>query len=859
MSSKPIRSSTIATLALAAVFLLQVQPGFAGSGKTAGEGDLSGIAERELARRQAMVEQGRIKMAEGDRLMDEKDYEQAREAYRTAYLNLPDSFATAEERQIALEKFADASVKLAEQRIAEGRFDEAKTLIEEVVSVDYYPGYKPAVRLLARLEDPEWFNRAVTPSHIANVSQVDTWLREGQGYYDIGDFDLAMKRYDQVLNVDPYNSAAQRGKEMVQKQVYTYGEDAYNAARAQRLSEVQQAWEIPPRPFLDGPLIPESTAVGPGESLTALNQRKLNEIIIPKVSFADTTIREALEFLKQESVRRDTSAAPGQPKGVNIVLDAAAGLPAPAEGTEGGAADPGALAGTPITVDLSNVPLRVALEYVTRLAGLKFKVEPYAVLVVPQSSSIETLITKEYRVRADFLSIPTDGGTGGGSALPPNLGGSGGAGGTGPSGPNARAVLEAQGVNFPPGSSAIYFPSTSRLVVKNIQTNIELIDQIVESQESNKPKQITVESKFVEINQNDLKELSFDWLLGGFDIDSNARTFAGGGTAGTTQATGGRRFSDATVGPSDYTFTDPATGSAAGGSITTAALRSGRGATNAIALNAIDTLISNTAAGISPGTFAIAGILTDPNFQVVIRALDQKKGVDLLTAPRVTTKSGSAALVEIIREFRYPIEFDPPQLPEGNATSNLATPTTPTAFEMRPVGVTLNVLPTVGSDNYTIELELEPIVTEFEGFINYGSPINDPHNPGSTITDNTINQPIFSTRRVKTAVTIWDGQTVVLGGLMREDVQKVDDKIPVLGDIPLLGRAFRSKVEEHIKKNLVIFVTATLIDPAGQNLRLNRTEERIMTDGVTPETTIDTLPLPTSTGAPTEGGEAPMP
>src|SRR5207302_11390052 len=104
------------------------------------------------------------------------------------------------------------------------------------------------------------------------------------------------------------------------------------------------------------------------------------------------------------------------------------------------------------------------------------------------------------------------------------------------------------------------------------------------------------------------------------------------------------------------------------------------------------------------------------------------------------------------------------------------------------------------------------------GFINYGSPINaiGVNTIGGVIstsvpvelTPNVINQPVFSTRKVTTSVSVSDGQTVVLGGLMREDVQKTEDQVPTLGDIPLVGRAFRTNVDQHIKKNLVIFVTA---------------------------------------------------
>ena len=103
-----------------------------------------------------------------------------------------------------------------------------------------------------------------------------------------------------------------------------------------------------------------------------------------------------------------------------------------------------------------------------------------------------------------------------------------------------------------------------------------------------------------------------------------------------------------------------------------------------------------------------------------------------------------------------------------------------------------------------------PQVVEFEGFINYGSPINaiGVNTIGGVIaastpielTANVINQPVFSTRKVTTSVSVYDGQTVVLGGLMREDVQKTEDKVAILGDIPLVGRAFRTNVEQHEKR-----------------------------------------------------------
>src|SRR5213076_1651377 len=98
-------------------------------------------------------------------------------------------------------------------------------------------------------------------------------------------------------------------------------------------------------------------------------------------------------------------------------------------------------------------------------------------------------------------------------------------------------------------------------------------------------------------------------------------------------------------------------------------------------------------------------------------------------------------------------------------------------------------------------------VNTIAGVISTSSPI--------PLTEKVINQPVFSTRKVTTSVSVYDGQTVVLGGLMREDMQKTEDKTTILGDIPLVGRAFRTNVDQHVKKNLVIFVTARVITPAG--------------------------------------------
>jgi general secretion pathway protein D len=827
--------------------------------------------QRELRRRYDYESRGNAAVLEGEKFMKQRDYAKAHAAYKQAVTLIPNSANTAASWERAVEKFGESCGKLAEQRIAEGRYADAEMILRDLLD-NYDPKNKQAVVILSRLEMPDYYNKTLTPKFVGNVEQVKQWFLDAEGYYNSGRFDLAFKRCEQILNTDPYNIAAQQMKEKIDRAMSDAHLAGYNETRARAMREIDKAWVRPIRKFN---IVTETGPIDQGTQTSgniARIQKKLERIIIPTLEFKEATIREAVDFLKKKSKDLDTTEEREEDRGVNIVLklEGAGGGSAPmpemaapvAPAIPGleplpGAAPLAAPMAAPmptvnpgdarISISLTNIPLIEALKYVTGLANLKYKVEPYAVSIVPQSVNIDTVYTKEWKVRPDLISR-TPGGGGGGLEAPAAAPADATRGGTGIGAREAaKDWLIAQGVTFGANASAIYIPTSSKLIVRNTQEMLDLIDQIIESSAGSGPVQIDIEAKFVEITQNNLKELSFDWLLGGFNIGGRGQTsvFGAGGTAGTAPG----------LDPQDFPFV--AGGAPVGQNPLTAGNRSGQ---LAISANAIDALLFGLAGTTprAPGIFGVAGAFTDPTFQVVIRALNQKKGVDLLSAPRVTTKSGQRAVIEIIREFRYPTEFDPPQIPQnfGNqnnqvsiipgatgagASSFPVTPTTPTAFETRNTGVTLEVEPVIGPDGYTIDLNLVPQVVEFEGFINYGSPIqSSATNPitgvttTNVITPNVINQPIFSTRKVTTSVSIFDGQTVVLGGLMREDIQKVEDKVPLLGDIPLVGRLFRSSVDQHLKRNLIIFVSARLMNPAGDPVR---SEEE-------PEEVVETLPAP---------------
>ena len=187
-----------------------------------------------------------------------------------------------------------------------------------------------------------------------------------------------------------------------------------------------------------------------------------------------------------------------------------------------------------VTLTLNQIPLGEALRYIASQAGLKVKVEPYAVLILPLSEQSNELTTKEYRVPPGFISSTVNVGVSALNQGATKTGAAGAPAGTGKdtqestggqllvNREGAREFLESQGVPFPPGASAHFLPQSSRLIVRNTIDNLELVDALVEQANVAGPKQVEIESKFVEITQNNLKELGFDWLLGPFNITGNS-------------------------------------------------------------------------------------------------------------------------------------------------------------------------------------------------------------------------------------------------------------------------------------------------------------------------------------------------
>jgi Bacterial type II and III secretion system protein len=143
--------------------------------------------------------------------------------------------------------------------------------------------------------------------------------------------------------------------------------------------------------------------------------------------------------------------------------------------------------------------------------------------------------------------------------------------------------------------------------------------------------------------------------------------------------------------------------------------------------------------------------------------LASNQGVALLSAPRVTTRSGQRAVVETIREFHYPTSFKP--------ASETKDRVIPVQFETRNAGVTLEVEPKVGPDG-TLDLNAVVNVTAFDGWQTYADGRNVSAQPKAQA-PGAFQLPVFSTTRMPVAVTMRFGQTLLLGGLPRTRLNRL--------------------------------------------------------------------------------------
>jgi len=775
---------------------------------------------KKLAKEAAKLEEIRRQSAEADALkaseegfaaLRDKDYVVAEKAFDSALSGLPDRPQNdAVKEQIAW-ALADAKYNRAIGMMKdETRLPEARKLLDAALAAA--PTHRGAqklekrlVKLEARAAIPK--EPADQPTTIEKTKTLDQMYDEARQWYKLKDYDRSSEIFEQILIINPYHKSAMRYLRKIEANKFklaTYERDA----RVQgMMTEVRRAWSPPIRANIRMPDPDEKAGGVDSKPAAARLQEKMQEIIIPAVEFRQANINDVVNFLVEASIAADKDG-----EGVNIILNLGAGsaaaAPAPMMDNATSEEDPwGDLGGddfgapmaptgggggniSDITLNLRRISMLNAIKYITEVAGLKYRIEDSAVIITPINAPTGNIITRMYPVQPSFMDVIIDrkvaSDSDRGDSEFTSMGGS-----VSMTKGDVKEFFEKTGVKFPTGASITYNAAISQLIVANTADNLETFERILQ-QLNVVPNQVEIEARFIEVAQDDLEELGLQWILN--DNYEFATKNDGSGqrmqvNANQNGLTQGLRF---------FGFNS--------------------GNANVEPISVLTQTANQTMLG---GILSASSVLTNPEVTVVIQALSMHGGTDLLSAPRVTTRSGVNAQIQVVKEIIYPTEFEvtqPTMNTDGNVT--MSPVVTPGTFTTRETGVILNVTPTVGPDGYTIDLVMAPEVAELVDWIQYGSAITVTTGIIGARQENTylfnMPQPIFTSRNVTTSIVIWDGQTVVMGGLIREELTTIKDKVPILGDIPILGWFFRSEGQYSRKMNLLIFVTARLVDPAGR-------------------------------------------
>ena len=631
-------------------------------------------------------------------------------------------------------------------------------------------------------EDNPYNNRIsdASPDYSVRMKRVEVLLEKGRRQYLYGDYSGARSTFRQIETLDANNIQAKAYQRLIAEKLANPGKLSYLATRESMLDEVNQGWVRPQ--------VYSGTSIDMGGTRTdSVVDAKLRNIIIPNVSFPSpgVPLAEAIGTLSKLSVDYDKSA--DAKKGVNVVLYDAAGESKDIN----------------IVLDLRDRPLGQILKVITQMAGYQYDVEDDIIAVRKgATSAMDTLdfpITSAAVTR--MVGIKAAGSAG---SDDPFGGGGAGGGDDNAKGDAIKQFLIKAGVEFGQGASMAY--DGTKLWVTNTRRNLDKVRNIL--LRYSEIKQVEIEAKFMEVTQGDLKELGFNWNVGQIAgaknslMKSNNRSLAD--SAQSTNA-----------GKTPITIKETSASEPEEVYNSIAKLPS--------TINLGPDASEYNTSSVDLGAIGSTGILDSYIFNMTVRALEQKSGSDLLCAPKVTVLSGSQAIITVSQQMRYPESWGDMQSnvgtssgtgTAGGAAGVTVTPGTPTDFTSYDVGVVMEVTPNVEEDG-SINLILNPKVTEFEGFLEYGG-VAVAMSSGTTVTvPSGFIQPVFSVREIRTSVTVFDGATLVMGGLTREQVITVNDQVPVLGDIPWVGRLFQSKGETRQKRNLLIFVTVNRISPGG--------------------------------------------
>ncbi|ACB73929.1 secretin N-terminal domain-containing protein [Opitutus terrae] len=363
------------------------------------------------------------------------------------------------------------------------------------------------------------------------------------------------------------------------------------------------------------------------------------------------------------------------------------------------------------------------------------------------------------------------------------------------------------------GGKIVVDARSNSLVITERPSRMNRIRPIIE-QLDRATDQVMIESKFVEVTDGDIRNIGVNWSsLKSYKVGVGPDPENEGGVVGSFNRTaGGQRDAGIQRGNDNTTTTSGGTtGTQTNNSNTTNSVTSSNGVVTATSGTTIGSSLTNTTnsgnsttanetlnllnslTGTTTNERALNAVFTADQFGLVISALNELTTAKVVSNPTVVTLNNTEAFINIGKEYPIP-----------NYTYNEQRGSFEVAgFTYKPIGIILKVTPQVNARGF-IKLMIEPEVSSF----NDADSVNFGGATGARI-------PVIQTKKARTQISLKDGFTMGIGGLIDSQVSNGSTKVPVLGSIPVLGRLFSSKTQSTATRNLLIFLTAKTLSAEG--------------------------------------------
>ncbi len=395
------------------------------------------------------------------------------------------------------------------------------------------------------------------------------------------------------------------------------------------------------------------------------------------------------------------------------------------------------------------------------------------------------------------------------------------------------------------GGKIVVDSRSNSLIITERPSRMNRIRPIIE-QLDRATDQVMIESKFIEVTDSDVKNIGVNWssldkfqiaaggLGGAFNqnrgqvgsdgfnstrgttgvrSDGTTRTGSTGTTDGSTTTNNASQNSGSTntgsVSSTNGTAASTSTTGTSGGLTNTTTIQGSTGVTSTVtngtnnavtdgvtnAFNNLASLVNNDGTARS-----LNAVFSASEFKLILSALQTQSQVKIVSNPTIVTLNNTEAVINVGQE--RPI----PRYQYNQQTGNLEV----NGFDFKPIGVILKVTPQVNSRGF-IKLMVAPEVSQS---------LNNVIFNGNAI-------PIIDTRKTNTQVSLRDGFTMGIGGLLTASSSDSNNKVPILGSIPLLGRLFKSDSKRVESTNLIIFITAKTISAEGASIEQVFDSERV--------------------------------